>query len=472
MASELVTVTSYQVGNVVFEPGNGTMGLPYYVMDHFSRQVRDSQFEEEYRQYCVPVLEPRQVWCEEEPFNQTGRRTFSNLVEYKEHGIYEKTGPKIEPFKDSGVAMFKITAPYPGSGEGDQIKWRINDQGQGTFFTHMFSSDDPVPGHEYTSVIGATDNDLSSGGYASLLYRMMYDEDPDLSDVPPGGRFTFVAKCHLSHLVKQNDSLSNWKLVDFTMQNGVLRTNITDQTCPNPKGPETSGFADLPFFLEGVGSVISAPDGYVNLFNDNIEEGVVGAGSGSTVFAGMSRLDATVNKIYQLVLTGWTQEAHNYSMKSPGVYDKPIIMLDYPHLYIIRINWTPTTYIGLALSILITLNAYILFGRWIRAVHRFGFETETWNLLRPVDLMAYSLAAWHDLVHDLRTVDQRRAAVHGGTTILHEEPGRKQVQNADSPVSTVVAHSPSDTFDGKGNEEDQKPTPRINTTETDLERGV
>jgi hypothetical protein len=75
------------------------------------------------------------------------------------------------------------------------------------------------------------------------------------------------------------------------------------------------------------------------------------------------------------------------------------------------------------LSLLITINAYVLAARWARATYRFGFEAETWNLLTPIDLMAYSLAAYQDLIHDLRTVENRRMAMRGLTrTVLRERP--------------------------------------------------
>ncbi len=137
----------------------------------------------------------------------------------------------------------------------------------------------------------------------------------------------------------------------------------------------------------------------------------------------MSRLDAVVNQIYHIVHTSWSQSIHKYALKNQTIYDKPVVMTEYPHLYVIRINWTPTTYIGLVLSILITVNAYVLAGRWLRATYRFGFDRDTWNLLTPVDLMAYSLAAYQDLIHDLNTVEHRRMAMRGITrTVLRERP--------------------------------------------------
>ena len=77
----------------------------------------------------------------------------------------------------------------------------------------------------------------------------------------------------------------------------------------------------------------------------------------------MSRLEATVNKIYHLVQTAWSQQTYEYAIKNQTIYENPILMTRYQHLCVIRISWTPTTYVGLVLSLLITLNAYLLIGR-------------------------------------------------------------------------------------------------------------
>lgn len=153
----------------------------------------------------------------------------------------------------------------------------------------------------------------------------------------------------------------------------------------------------------------------------------------------MSRFDAIVNQIYAIIQTSWSQQAHYYAMKNDTIRQEPVQMTVYPHLYVIRINWTPTTYIGLVLAILITLNAYVLAARWARATYRFGFEGDTWDLLRPVDLMAYSLAAYKDLIHDLNTVEHRRMAMQGKTTtVLREYPLWEGIEGLVSSMRFVV----------------------------------
>ena len=218
--------------------------------------------------------------------------------------------------------------------------------------------------------------------------------------------------------IKDQDNLgSSWKQVEFTLNSGVLRANVTDERCPNARADHGwSGFNDLGYALEGAGAVISGPDGYSSFFNEHPP-----TGAGTNIFAGMSRLDTIVNQIYHIVQTGWTQSIHEYSQDVPRVTDEPIIMTRYPHLFVIRISWTPTTYIGLVLSLLIALNAWVLAARWARATYRFGFGSQTWNLLRPIDLMAYSLAASQDLIHSVNTSERRKMEMRGThRTVLRE----------------------------------------------------
>lgn len=266
---------------------------------------------------------------------------------------------------------------------------------------------------------------------------MMYGADPDLAVVPKGESFYFVARCGFASMQTSLD-YSSWREVDFSFQNGVLRANITDETCPSARGPGHSGFGDLPFALEGAGAVLASTDGYSKLFNLNND-----IGRGTNIFQNMSRLDAVVNQIYHIIQTSWTQSGWQYSINDPIVQNNPIMMLDYPHLYVIRISWTPTTYIGLVLSILITFSAWALAARWARATYQFGLDKETWNLLRPVDLMGYSLAAYEDLIYDLNTEEHRKAAVRGKTsTALREHPVEEGTTSLIGLVSNIAMQRP------------------------------
>lgn len=201
----------------------------------------------------------------------------------------------------------------------------------------------------------------------------------------------------------------------------MLRANITDERCANaraPNGEKLSGFTDLTYALEGAGAIISNSDGYSKFFNEHAP-----IGDGTNIFGNMSRLETIVNQVYHLVQTAWTESSYQEAKSVPAVHEQPIMMTVYPNLFVIRISWTPTTWVGLVLSLLIALNAWALAVRWVMATYRFGFGAETWNLLRPVELMAYSLAAYHDLVHSLDTREHRRMEMDGLTrSVLHERP--------------------------------------------------
>lgn len=172
--------------------------------------------------------------------------------------------------------------------------------------------------------------------------------------------------------------------------------------------------------------------------NRNVPKGL-----GTNIFQNMSRLDAAVNQIYHIIQTHWTQMSHEYAIQNQTVYDQPVMMTNFPHQYVVQIHWTPTTWIGLVLSLLITLNAYILAARWLWATYRFGFDSETWNLLRPIDLMAYSLATYRDLIDDLNTVEHRRTVMRGGKQlILHSAPMHEGTESLRGLVKSSTMQSP------------------------------
>lgn len=211
-------------------------------------------------------------------------------------------------------------------------------------------------------------------------------------------------------------------------------------------------------------------DGYAKFFNEHPRSGV-----GSPVFAGMNTFEQIVNQVYHIVQTSWTQQTPEYSFQVPAVTEQPITMTSYPHLFVIRISWTATTIIGLVLALLIALNSWALAGRWIWATYRLGFGEETWNLLRPVELMAYSLAASQELIHSLDTKEHRRMEMRGKTkVVLRERPSErlslltgKTLQRTGSGWS---ASTPGADATGKTADEE---TPGVSVHErpTDVEHG-
>ncbi|KAK3645732.1 hypothetical protein LTR56_008919 [Elasticomyces elasticus] len=423
LSSELITYTPFEVGGVTFMPPNGTMGLPYWAMQHFSDQVRTSQFEEEWRQYCLPVLDPNIISCTEEPFDQARGRTNSSLVQYET--LHVDGAPDAE--------MYKIA--IPNNATDDNLKYRISDQGLGTMLVRMH----PEVIYNNMTIITAVDSmdptgdGLNKDGYASLLYFLMYGVMPDDSVKPKDGPFYFVAKCEFESIKYKDNFRSSWRKVDFTLKNGVLHANVTEERCSNPRGNWTSGFDDLYFDLEGAADVLSSTDGYCKLLNQNLDDS-----NGTDIFSGMSRLDAIVNKMLHSTSTSWSQSIHQYAMMNQSVYDQPIIMMTYPHKFIIKLKWTATTYIGLVLALLISFSIYTLAARWAYATYRLGRTRETWNLLEPIDLMAYTLAAYQDLLHSLNTVEHRRKAMRGETSsVLKERPVWEGTQSLIGLVDTL-----------------------------------
>ncbi len=76
----------------------------------------------------------------------------------------------------------------------------------------------------------------NGGGYASLLYYLMYGVLPEHTYRSSSNPFKFVARCEMAIIKYRDNYRSSWRQVDFTLKNGVSRANVTDVRCPNPKG--------------------------------------------------------------------------------------------------------------------------------------------------------------------------------------------------------------------------------------------
>lgn len=304
-------------------------------MKHFQDEVQANKFDDARRRYCLPVLDPHVIKCEEVWINGSTCASEDNFVKFKSLNvthINETTGQT----QNLQTGLYKISSPYPNGLENfGATKLRVDNEGKGVMIVQMFPPD------PYTTLVGAA-NAYGEVGYASMLYRIMHHgSNPDYSDIPPGGTYDFAARCKLTAIKHEDGLASSWRQVDFTLNSGVLRANVTDERCPNARAPSNqsfSGFTDLTFALDGAAAIISSSDGYSKFFNENP------AGSqGTNIFANMTRFDAVVNQIYHIVQTAWTETSYEYAMQVPRVTKEPIMMTNYPHLFVVRISWTPTS---------------------------------------------------------------------------------------------------------------------------------
>lgn len=264
LSSQLITYQPYTIGGVTFEPGNGTMGLPYYAMEHFTNEVSTSKFDEEHRQYCLPVLDPHIIRCEEDPFNQELAETYSNGVRYHPLDVFKSdNSSSYTPGSSNeitGAGMYAISIPKDVSiHDVDNIKYRTADQAAGTMVVRM----NPHKEFWNTTYIAASD-EPKFGRYASKLYELMYGVPPDpylKLETPSGLSFYFAAKCEIISIMHRDNFLSSWRKVNFVYKNGVSRANVTEERCPNAREEYTSGFRDLYFDIEGASAVLSSTDG-------------------------------------------------------------------------------------------------------------------------------------------------------------------------------------------------------------------
>ena len=314
---------------------NGFRGLPYHAMKHFQDEVRSNKFDDARRRYCLPVLDPHIIKCEEVLINGSTCASEDNFVKFKTLNIShwdEETHEEV--FMPGG--LYKISSPYPNTVEHfGATRMRVDSEGKGVMLVQQFV---PAP---LTTLIGAA-NAKGEIGYASMLHRLMhYGKNPTYAGIPPGGTYDFAARCRLTSIKDHDNLASSWRQVDFTLRSGVLRANVTDERCPNARsanGQALSGFTDLIYALDGAGALISSADGYSAFFNEH-----PASGQGTNIFTNMSRFDAVVNQVYHIVQTAWTESAYEYAKQVPRVTDEPIIMTSYPHLFVIRISWTPTS---------------------------------------------------------------------------------------------------------------------------------
>jgi hypothetical protein len=205
----------------------------------------------------------------------------------------------------------------------------------------------------------------------------------------------------------------------LTLENGVLTVDVTEESCRSEMEaayfPGITGFASLPLAIQASTKILGGIDGYsklinYNSFNTSFSQLTVAAAMEYASTNDMTLLESTLSQLYGIVQTSWTA-LDNGSIAADRVQLRNIFQRDFPHNFIIKTFWTPSTIIAVTLAALIFLFSVWQAIRWLIAIRRLGKDTNGWQLLEPVDLMAYSLLAVSDLGPHISTAEARRTVL-------------------------------------------------------------
>ena len=234
--------------------------------------------------------------------------------------------------------------------------------------------------------------------------------------------YYFTAICSMSDLTKTK--YSSWKWTSLTLENGVHTVDVTEESCRSEMEAAyfsgITGFDSLPFAIQASTKILGGIDGYsklinYNSFNTSFSQLTMAAAKEYASTNDMTLLESTLSQLYGIVQTSWTA-LDNDSIVADRVPLRNIFQRDFPHNFIIKTFWTPSAIIAVILATLIFLFSVWQAIRWLIAIRRLGKDTNGWQLLEPVDLMAYSFLAIGGLGPYFSTVEARR-------TVLQSEGG-------------------------------------------------
>jgi hypothetical protein len=179
--------------------------------------------------------------------------------------------------------------------------------------------------------------------------------------------------------------------------------------------PGITGFAHLPLAIQASTKVLGGIDGYSKLinydsFNTSFSQLTMAAAKEYASANDMTLLESTLSQLYGIVQTSWTALDNN-SIAADRVQLRNIFQRDFPHSFIIQIFWTPSTIIAVILAALIFLFSVGQAIRWLIAIRRLGEDTNGWQLLKLVDLIAYSFRAINDLSSHISITEARRTVL-------------------------------------------------------------
>jgi hypothetical protein len=423
------------MAGVTFSAPNGTFGFPYGALEYFAAKANSSVFVDEKRQFCLPVLNPKLVSCVLDDATDTGtKRAFYDV------------GHVLHTYDNA-------TSIYPVTIDPDSELYKRVYVATMTGYGTMTIAQSAIPGDEDTTIITA------QGSYANILSNMMNINSAD---------YYFTAICSMSDLTKTK--YSSWKWTSLTLENGVLTAEVTEESCRSEMEaayfPGITGFASLPLAIQASTKILGGIDGYSKLinydsFNTSFSQLTMAAAKEYASTNDMTLLESTLSQLYGIVQTSWTA-LENDSIAADRVQLSNIFQRDFPHNFIIKTFWTPSTIIAVILAALIFLFSVWQAIRWLIAIRRLGKDTNCWQLLEPINLMAYSFLAISDLGPYFSTAEARRTVLRSkGGPILVDYSKDNLIQltspmSSGAPVGNLLGMSLADDKGGLNVEEVEK----------------
>jgi hypothetical protein len=396
LSSQLITHTPYTMAGVTFLAPNGTFGIPYGALEYFAAKANSSLFGDEKRQFCLPILNPKLVSCVRDDATDTGtKRAFYDV------------GHVLHTYDNA-------TWIYPVTIDPDSELYKRMYVATMTGYGTMTIAQSAIPGDEDTTIITA------QGSYASVLSNMMDINSTD---------YYFTTICSMGDLTKTK--YSSWKWTSLTLENGVLTVDVTEESCRSEIEAAYSsgitGFASLPLAIQASTKILGGIDGYsklinYNTFNTSFSQLTIAAAKEYASTNDMTLLESTLSQLYAIVQTSWTA-LDNDSIAADRVQLRNIFQRDFPHNFIIKTSWMPSTIIAVILTALIFLFSVWQAIRWLIAIRSLSKDTNGWQLLDPLDLMAYAIRAIRDISPDISTAEARRTVLRSkGRPILIDYP--------------------------------------------------
>jgi hypothetical protein len=421
LSSQVITHTPFTMGGVTFKAPNGTFGLPYGALKHFGRTVNESIFGDQKRQYCLPVLNRKLVSCVRDDTK-----------------VYYDPGPL---YLDPGFVLPITIDPNARTSTYDyrRLEHRLLTV-NGTMVVAQLLN----PAESQITVIAATEE------YADILsYLMTGKPSPPAKSGPEMLHKQFTVACEMYDVSQQGHS--TWKWTSLILDSGVMSAEIGTDDCTSAMEEsltyQSTGFANLPLAIEATTKILGGIDGYSKLINYDsfstafsqltIEQAMAYARE-----ADMNLLESLLSQMLGIVHTSWTAIVGDDDERL-GV---PILQRDFPHHYVIKTFWTPTTIVAVVITGLILLTTVWQAIGWYLAVRMLGKDREKqgWQLLDAEDLMEYTTLA----VDDLRTRPETGAGRQKWRRefVLKEyerrlpvlEASRTEDESAESSVSSPV----------------------------------